>query len=128
MNIVKLIKYFYVSIIGLSLDICFYSLFVYLFETSVFYSNIVSSLISITFVYIASANKIFNKKGSINSYVAYIVYQIASINFYSFAISYLNTHLLFNAIISKGITVPFSFMTNYLFMYLLSKYFLKELK
>ena len=111
-----------ISLKGLLLDVLFYSVCIYVFSLSIFIANIMSSFVAISFVYFQSTKNIFDKESSINSFFIYLSYQIISINFYSYVISFMDETYIFNPLLSKILTIPFSFITNYLFMKILSKF------
>ena len=118
----NLYKYYLISLKGLLLDVLFYSVCIYVFSLSIFIANIMSSFIAISFVYFQSTKNIFDKESSINSFFLYLSYQIISINVYSYVISFIDETHIFNPLLSKILTIPFSFITNYLFMKTLSKF------
>lgn len=119
--IINFFKYFYVSLIGLSLDITVYYILVHVFDIKIFSANLISSFCAISFVYVMSTKKIFNKQSSVSSYTIYIIYHTISINIYSYLVSYIHCQYEFSPLISKSMTIPISFMTNFLFMILLIK-------
>ncbi|MCT7593193.1 GtrA family protein [Aliarcobacter butzleri] len=120
--IINFFKYFYVSLIGLSLDVVIYYTLLHIFGMEVFFANLISSFCAISFVYIMSTKEIFDKQGSILSYAIYIIYHIISINIYSYLVSYIHYQYGFNPLISKAVTVPLSFITNFIFISVLVKY------
>lgn len=119
--IINFFKYFYVSLIGLSLDVVIYYTLVHIFGIEVFFANLISSFCAISFVYIMSTKRIFNKQSSVSSYTIYIIYHVISINIYSYLVSYIHCQYEFSPLISKSLTIPISFVTNFLFMILLIK-------
>lgn len=119
--IINFFKYFYVSLIGLSLDMIIYYILLYIFNITVFSANLTSSFFAISFVYVMSTKKIFDKKGTVGSYLIFIVYHVISINIYSYLVFYIHYNYEFTPLISKVLIVPISFITNFIFMTFLIK-------
>jgi putative flippase GtrA len=120
--IINFFKYFYVSLVGLSLDVLIYYTLVHIFGMEVFFANLMSSFSAISFVYIMSTKKIFDKQSSISSYTLYIIYHLISINIYSYLVSSIHVQYGFSPLMSKAVTVPLSFITNFIFMSVLANY------
>lgn len=75
----KMIKFYGVSVLGWIIDFSIYSLLIFLFDVDISTINIFSSLIGVTFIFIFSTSKIFEKGDKLDiktKYVIYIVYQI----------------------------------------------------
>ncbi len=122
------IKFFSISGIGWIIDICIYAA---ICKANVLpeLANMISSIISVTFVYIVSTRKTFNNKSNSLSvkkkYIFYIIYQIIAILTVSLIIGKLSLILgnlsidiiLSNAeIAAKIIVTPFIMIINFLFM------------
>lgn len=118
--------FFGLSGIGWLMDMTIYTIFTSIgFPTIV--SNIISSGVAVTFVYIVSTKKMFiNKNESFDlekKYIMYIVYQIVVICVFSFIISKLAISLesvsfleSFAKISAKIIVTPFTMLINFAFM------------
>lgn len=121
------IHFFAISGIGWLIDICFYSILS--IWVPVLISNIISSSISITYVYMMSTKKIFSNKNTFNlkvKYIFYIFYQVFIILLSSFIIAQISDFLIVNIsvyfiykyakICAKILVTPFTMVTNFIFM------------
>lgn len=109
-----------VSGAGLTLDLAIYHALVYLAGVPPGISNFLSALCGITFVYVVSGRFVFiQNKFSWIKYLAWILYQLLSITAFSLMVYALTSKLGLSASLSKILTLPFSFSTNYVFMALL---------
>ena len=76
----QFIKFLFVSGTGWLIDFSLYFIFTNILKYEVFYSNILSSIPAITFVFIVSVKKIFKKKENGISirkkYIIYFLYQM----------------------------------------------------
>ena len=102
----QFVKFLFVSGTGWVIDFGLYSILTGIFELQILYSNILSSIPAITFVFIVSTKRIFkeNKDGfSIKQkYLIYFVYQMVLILLVS-----LLGQFLYTIIINNGINFSF---------------------
>lgn len=133
-KLIKAFKFFGISGIGWIIDVIIYSVFSNVFRINVGISNVVSSFVAITFVFIVSTSKIFKdtKKISLKTkYIIYVIYQILLVSLSSFVISLLkslvididvNFFVQNVNIICKIIVTPFTMVLNYFVMkYIIEK-------
>lgn len=128
---IQAFKFFGFSGLGWLLDMTIYIILTSLnfAETPV---NMFSSLIAVSFVYVASTRKIFqNGNEKINlkkKYILYILYQLLVITISSLAIGVLagvlgNINIEFishyNSVLAKVLVTPVTMLTNFIFMKLL---------
>ena len=104
--LIQFIKFLFVSGTGWLIDFGLYSIFTGIFGLEVIYSNIMSSIPAITFVFIISTKKIFKenqKEFSIKQkYIMYFLYQMILI----FLVSLL-AQLLYKISINNSINFSF---------------------
>ena len=104
----QFIKFLFISGTGWLIDFGLYFIFTNILKYEVFYSNILSSIPAITFVFIVSVKKIFKKKKNgisiIKKYIIYFLYQILLI----FLISLLG-QFLYSVIIKNNVTMIINF-------------------
>lgn len=125
------LKFFGVSGIGWLIDLTIYLLLTNIIKIDVNISNIISSLVGVTFVFLVSTRKIFQNNTKINlkiKYIIYIIYQIILILIVSELLLILKKYLLtldidlitkYINIIVKIIITPFTMLINYIVMKLL---------
>lgn len=126
------IKFFGISGIGWLIDMVIFTTLTNL-EINTILSNIISSLMAVTFVYFTSTKKIFiNKNEKINlnkKYVVYIIYQVLMILASSTLIGLINNGIIlyinyeiflkYSKIIAKILVTPLTMICNFIFMKLL---------
>lgn len=126
------IKFFGISGIGWLIDMVIFTALTNL-EVNTILSNIISSLVAVTFVYFTSTKKIFiNKNEKINlnkKYVVYIIYQVLMILASSTLIGLINNGIIlyinyeiflkYSKIIAKILVTPLTMICNFIFMKLL---------
>lgn len=126
------IKFFGISGIGWLIDMVIFTTLTNL-EVNTILSNIISSLVAVTFVYFTSTKKIFiNKNENINlnkKYVIYIIYQVLMILASSTLIGVINNGIIlyinyeiflkYSKIIAKILVTPLTMICNFIFMKLL---------
>lgn len=126
------IKFFGISGIGWLIDMVIFTALTNL-EVNTILSNIISSLVAVTFVYFTSTKKIFiNKNEKINlnkKYVVYIIYQVLMILASSTLIGLINKGIIlyinyeiflkYSKIIAKILVTPLTMICNFIFMKLL---------
>lgn len=126
------IKFFGISGIGWLIDMVIFTALTNL-EVNTILSNIISSLVAVTFVYFTSTKKIFiNKNEKINlnkKYVVYIIYQVLMILASSTLIGLINKGIIlyinyeiflkYSKIITKILVTPLTMICNFIFMKLL---------
>lgn len=136
MHLKKLLKQFmkflFVSGTGWLIDFSLYLIFVNVLKYEVFYSNILSSIPAITFVFIISVKKIFKKKENGISirkkYIIYFLYQMLLIFLISLLGQSLYLILVENnmeariiKIIIKIIITPITMIINFFVMKFLTE-------
>lgn len=120
----QFVKFLFVSGTGWVIDFGLYSILIGIFELQILYSNILSSIPAITFVFIVSTKRIFkeNKDGfSIKQkYLIYFVYQMVLILLVSLLGQFLYTIIINNGInfsflkiIIKIIITPVTMILNF---------------
>ena len=126
----KLIKqalnFFGISGIGWILDFIVYTILTILFKINVDISNMLSSLVGVTFVFFVSTRKVFINNSKINikvKYIIYIVYQIILIFIASKIMLLLKDYLINIDLIAKYINIivkiiitPFTMIINFIVM------------
>lgn len=126
----KLIKqalnFFGISGIGWILDFIVYTILTSLFKINVDISNMLSSLVGVTFVFFVSTRKVFINNSKINikvKYIIYIVYQIILIFIASKIMLLLKDYLINIDLIAKYINIivkiiitPFTMIINFIVM------------
>lgn len=126
----RLTKFAYIAGSGLILDVAIYHILTHYFWTKIgliwgyaAISNIISAFTAVTFVYFTSSRYLFSKYVfSIKKYCIWLIYQALSIALASYCIELLVRHLTIDETICKLITVPFTFITNYIFIAFLIRY------
>lgn len=130
----QFIKFLFVSGTGWLIDFSLYFIFTNILKYEVFYSNILSSIPAITFVFIVSVKKIFKKKKNgisiIKKYIIYFLYQILLIFLISLLGQFLysviiknNVEPKFIKIIIKIIITPVTMIINFFVMKFLTEKF-----
>ena len=129
--LIKGLKFIGFSGIGWLIDTTIYMILTSIFKLNIDISNIFSSLVGVTFVFIMSTRKIFVSKSKINikiKYLIYVIYQVVLIITVSklmlllkSAITPLNIELInkYINIIVKIIITPFTMVINFIVMKLL---------
>ena len=74
--LIKGLKFIGFSGIGWLIDTTFYMILTSIFKLNIDISNIFSSLVGVTFVFIMSTRKIFVSKSKINIKIKYLIYVI----------------------------------------------------
>lgn len=125
------LKFIGFSGIGWLIDTTIYMILTSIFKLNIDISNIFSSLVGVTFVFIMSTRKIFVSKSKINikiKYLIYVIYQVILIVTVSklmlllkSVITPLNIELInkYINIIVKIIITPFTMVINFIVMKLL---------
>lgn len=128
----QFIKFLFVSGTGWLIDFSLYFIFTNILKYEVFYSNILSSIPAITFVFIVSVKKIFKKKENGISirkkYIIYFLYQMLLIFLISLLGQSLYLILVENnmeariiKIIIKIIITPITMIINFFVMKFLTE-------
>lgn len=129
--IIEILKFVGVSGIGWLIDVLIYLTLSSIIKLNVDISNMISSLVGVSFVFLVSTRKIFVNNSKINlklKYIIYIVYQLILIYLASLAILSLKNYLTsldiklvikYVNIISKIIITPFTMLINFIVMKLL---------
>lgn len=122
----EIIKFFGVSGIGWLIDTTIYIILTSISKINIDISNMISSLIGVTFVFIVSTRKIFKTNTKINiniKYIIYIIYQIILIITVSHILVILKDNILllniniitkYINIIVKILITPFTMIINYM--------------
>lgn len=128
---IDILKFVGVSGIGWLIDVLIYLTLSSIIKLNVDISNMISSLVGVSFVFLVSTRKIFVNNSKINlklKYIIYIVYQLILIYLASLAILSLKNYLTsldiklvikYVNIISKIIITPFTMLINFIVMKLL---------
>lgn len=131
----EILKFVGVSGIGWIIDTIVYLLLSSLIKLNIDISNMISSLVGVTFVFIVSTRKIFQNNTKINiniKYIIYIVYQVILILIVSHILLILKEYILTFQIpiISKHVNIivkilitPFTMVINYI----VAKYIIEKL-
>ena len=130
----KAIKFTFVSGIGFIIDFIIYNILILIFHINVGISNMISSLVGVTFVFFTSTKHIFeNNTSNIKlkyKYLIYVVYQIVLILVASrviiiFKNFFINSNIMLVAkyakILAKICITPFTLTINYFVMKKLTK-------
>lgn len=130
----KAIKFTFVSGIGFIIDFIIYNILTLIFHINVGISNMISSLVGVTFVFFTSTKHIFeNNTSNIKlkyKYLIYVVYQIVLILIASrviiiFKNFFINSNIMLVAkyakILAKIFITPFTLTINYFVMKKLTK-------
>ena len=129
--LIKGLKFIGFSGIGWLIDTTIYMILTSIFKLNIDISNIFSSLVGVTFVFIMSTRKIFVSNSKINikiKYLIYVIYQVILIITVSklmlllkSVITPLNIELInkYINIIVKIIITPFTMVINFIVMKLL---------
>lgn len=129
--LIKGLKFIGFSGIGWLIDTTIYMILTSIFKLNIDISNIFSSLVGVTFVFIMSTRKIFVSRSKINikiKYLIYVIYQVILIITVSklmlllkSVITLLNIELInkYINIIVKIIITPFTMVINFIVMKLL---------
>ena len=109
--------------IGWIIMMLIFALLIYVCECDVFYTNYISSLISITYVFVVTKNKnyIDSNKRIAFKYILFILSQLCSIWFFSHLIYFLSKYIHLNTLYSwESITIfvriiitPVTLLLNY---------------
>ena len=130
----KAIKFTFVSGIGFIIDFIIYNILILIFHINVGISNMISSLVGVTFVFFTSTKHIFeNNTSNIKlkyKYLIYVVYQIVLILVASrviiiFKNFFISSNIMLVAkyakILAKICITPFTLAINYFVMKKLTK-------
>lgn len=126
----QFINFLFLSGIGWLIDFTLYLLFLNIFNLKIIYSNILSSIPAVTFVFFISTQKIFSKNNSRISlkekYLIYFLYQLILILLISLLAQYLyllslknismNVELKLLKIIIKILITPITMLINFIVM------------
>ena len=126
----QFINFLFLSGIGWLIDFTLYLLFSNIFNLKIIYSNILSSIPAVTFVFFVSTRKIFSKNNSRISlkekYLIYFLYQLILILLISLLAQYLylpslknismNAELKLLKIIIKILITPITMLINFIVM------------
>ena len=126
----QFINFLFLSGIGWLIDFTLYLLFSNIFNLKIIYSNILSSIPAVTFVFFVSTRKIFSKNNSRISlkekYLIYFLYQLILILLISLLAQYLyllslknismNVELKLLKIIIKILITPITMLINFIVM------------
>lgn len=128
---IDILKFVGVSGIGWLIDVLIYLTLSNIIKLNVDISNMISSLVGVSFVFLVSTRKIFINNSKINlklKYIIYIVHQLILIYLASLTILALKNYLTsldikivtkYVNIMSKIIITPFTMLINFIVMKLL---------
>ena len=132
------LRFAFISGCGWLIDFCLMLAMVFLFSLNVGTANFISSFVAVTFVWFVALRIVFTKKYKGNSFflAMYWGWQFVSILFYSYLISqFVNIayfielsrflHIGWQAL-AKVIITPFNLITNFLFMFYLTRFMEKK--
>ena len=137
-NIKQALSFFLISGVGWLIDISLYTVLTKV-GLHVILSNIISSTVAVTYVYITSTKKLFKNESKINlkvKYIMYVAYQICMILFSSYCVYLISKNLIqilpnvnigsikgfTNLIVehaklsAKILVTPFTMIINFIFM------------
>lgn len=110
----SVLQFAVVSATGLLLDIITYHTLILMAGLRPFFANVISALLAITFVFSLAGRYLFlQSKGSARSYFIWVTYQCGSIAGFSVLIELSVDHGM-DVTFAKIVTLPFSFVTNYI--------------
>lgn len=122
------IQFFGLSGIGWILDFCIY-IVLGIWSKNLFFNNMISSWMGVTFVFFFSTRKIFQNKSKIPlkwKYAIYLLYQCILLYFISKLLSIINNWILayfaiaiiqkISNILAKVLVTPITMILNFLFM------------
>lgn len=126
----QFINFLFLSGIGWLIDFTLYLLFSNIFNLKIIYSNILSSIPAVTFVFFVSTRKVFSKNNSKillkEKYLIYFLYQLILILLISLLAQYLyllslknismNVELKLLKIIIKILITPITMLINFIVM------------
>lgn len=129
----KEIKFVLVSGLGFLIDFIIYNMLIYFFKLNVDISNIISSFVGVTFVFLTSTKKIFatnTKRIALkDKYLVYVIYEFILILIVSYIMIYLKELLInicfmkkYTGILVKIGVTPFTLLINYVVMKYLTKW------
>lgn len=131
----KAFKFVLISGIGFIIDFVIYNILTLLFNINVDLSNMISSMVGVTFVFFTSTKKVFeNNTHKISlkvKYLIYIIYQLLLIFLASKVMLVLKNYLVtfdvilltkYAHVIVKIFITPFTLTINYFVMKYLSNY------
>lgn len=131
----KAFKFVFISGLGFIIDFIIYNILTLLFNVNVDLSNMISSMVGVTFVFFTSTKKVFEnntQKISLKvKYLIYVVYQLLLIFLASKVMLLLKNYLVtfdislltqYASIIVKIFITPFTLTINYFVMKYLTKY------
>ena len=75
----KMLKFYGVSVLGWIIDFSIYNALIFLSDINISSINIISSLIGVTFIFIFSTSRIFDRGNKLDiktKYIIYIIYQV----------------------------------------------------
>jgi putative flippase GtrA len=134
------IGFIFVSGIGWVLDMLSYTVFTQLFIWTPAFSNFLSSMLGVTYVWSVSLDRLFNRSGYGKSIFLpiYWGYQTLSIFAYSLLIGAVvisqsnvllsQSSMLPPEVAAKILITPINLLTNFVFMTFLTKFMKKEIK
>lgn len=122
----QMLKFFGVSVLGWIIDFSIYNLLIFLLDMNISIINVISSLIGVTFIFLFSTRKIFEKSGKCNiktKYLVYVIYQIVLILSVSYLLPIFKDYLLsfdisfisnYSNMISKVMVTPVTASLNFI--------------
>ena len=114
----KVISFFYASFIGVTLDLLIFKICIaYGFNSAS--SNMLSSSIAICSTYVFVSKHTFKRNLSFHRGICFFFYYILSIFTFSYVILFIVNATEWQAFICKIVTLPLSFLVNFMFSHLI---------
>lgn len=114
-------RFFISSLLGLGVDLLTFQVLVFC-NFSLWLANLCSSALAVAVLYFLVSRYTFSGRGSILAVVIFYTWYFSVIVLFSILIDYAATTSGLQPLLLKAISVPFSFLLNYLF----SKYVFKR--
>lgn len=116
-------KFIISSFLGLGIDLLVFQIMVY-FNSSALLANLCSSILAVGVLYFLVSRFTFAGKGSYIAALIFYFWYFAIIIFFSLVIELVSSSLDIQPILIKVLTIPISFLLNYLFSIFVFKRFL----
>lgn len=115
-------RFFISSLLGLGVDLLTFQVFWFFCHFSLWLANLCSSALAVAVLYFLVSRYTLSGRGSILAVVIFYIWYFSVIVLFSILIDYAATTSGLQPLLVKAISVPFSFLLNYLF----SKYVFKR--
>lgn len=114
----KALSFFCSSLAGVTVDLVVFQLLIYL-HVAPFYASMVSSGLAIVTTYFFVVRYTFIGNKSTLKFILFCLYYALSITFFSYLIAYIVIMTGWSPLACKICSLPFSFLANFLFSYIL---------